>query len=545
MSDASKQPQIIIVDELQLAASCAELLPGYEWISTGGADYSSFRGRSCVIVGRASAVCDLELSVLAKKLSEAGATPVKTVAPEATRPSGWGLDNALDEHWDAERIRDWLKANARLFNPKKQKRKTLAELWAESRLKAETKRKSNPKYPIWESWGLALASNGAPLPTLANAVSILEKDDTLAGLMWFDEFLNRIMTAEPPREWGDADDLHLALYMQRDIGLPRLGRDVVSQAVVAMAHRKPQNCVRDWMETLVRDEVLRVDTFFADCFGSPHNEYTRAASRNFWLSMVARIYSPGSKVDNMIVLEGSQGVGKSTALQIIGGEWFAEQHESATNPKAFAEILQGKLLIEISEMDSFNRAEVSRVKQTVSCPSDRFRPSYGRHSMDHPRQCVFVGTTNRDDWNRDETGARRFWPIECKSVNLEAIKASREQLFAEAVARFKSGEPHWLMPMAETKEEQLSRHEGDPWLEQIAEIVKGEVKITSAEVADKLGIVLEKRDRFSEMRIGKCLRLLGWFRKQRRLNGHPSWVYMKANGDGGFGDDAVREPGED
>jgi predicted P-loop ATPase len=96
--------------------------------------------------------------------------------------------------------------------------------------------------------------------------------------------------------------------------------------------------------------------------------------------MVARVYNPGCKVDNMVILEGVQGVGKSSALQIIGGPWFAEQHESATNPKAFAEILQGKLLIEISEMHAFNRAEVNRVKQTISCPSDRFRASYGRYA---------------------------------------------------------------------------------------------------------------------------------------------------------------------
>jgi len=97
-------------------------------------------------------------------------------------------------------------------------------------------------------------------------------------------------------------------------------------------------------------------------------------------------------------------------LQIIGGDWFAEQHESATNPKGFAEILQGKLLIEISEMDSFNRTEVNRVKQTVSCPSDRYRPSYGHHAQDHLRQCIFVGTTNRDDYGNDDTGLRRFLP---------------------------------------------------------------------------------------------------------------------------------------
>src|SRR5262249_11330228 len=138
------------------------------------------------------------------------------------------------------------------------------------------------------------------------------------------------------------------------------------------------------------------------------------ASHNFWLSLVARAYKPGCKVDNMIVLEGGQGIGKSTALDIIGGDWYTEQHESASNPKAFAEILQGKLLVEISEMDAFNGSQINRVKQTITCQSDRYRPAYGRYAKDHLRRCIFVGTTNRDDWNKDETGARRFWPITCK-----------------------------------------------------------------------------------------------------------------------------------
>jgi putative DNA primase/helicase len=336
------------------------------------------------------------------------------------------------------------------------------------------------------------------------------------------------MTGKPAREWSDADDISLALYMQRDIGLPRIGREIVSQAVVAMAYRNERNCVRAWLEALEHDWTSRVDSFFSDCFGADETEYTKAASRNFWLSMIARVFEPGCKVDNMIVLEGAQGVGKSTALQVIGGEWFAEQHESATNPKAFAEILQGKWLIEISEMDSFNRAEVNRVKQTVSCPSDRFRASYGRHAKDHPRQCVFVGTTNRDDWNRDETGARRFWPISCRgTVRVDLVRQNREQLFAEAVARYKAGEPHWMMPAEATKAEQEGRFQADPWLDNITTIVKGESNVTTSFVAEKLGIDLARRDRAVEMRIGACLRFMGWKRQQKRGSDSRAYVYNR------------------
>jgi predicted permease len=117
------------------------------------------------------------------------------------------------------------------------------------------------------------------------------------------------------------------------------------------------------------------------------------------------------------------------SLRAIGGPWFAEQHETVTNAKAFAENLQGKLLVEISEMDAFSRAEVTKVKQVITSPSDRFREPYGRHSKDHPRQCIFAGSTNKDDWNRDETGARRFWPVAClNDIDVAAIQASAQSI---------------------------------------------------------------------------------------------------------------------
>lgn len=391
---------------------------------------------------------------------------------------------------------------------------------------------------VWKEWGLQMSANGtAPIANLSNVVAILENDPALKGLFHYDEFLQRVLATDGEREWADQDDLKIVIHIQREVGITRINREHVAQAVIAVAYKHTSHCLRDWMDSLKHDTEPRIEQFFIECFGAEDTPYTRAVSRNFWLSMPARIYRPGCKVDNMVVLEGAQGIGKSQALQAIGGEYFAEMHESATNPKGFAEILQGKMLIEITEMDSFNRAEVNRVKQTISCPSDRFRPSYGHHARDHKRQCIFVGTTNRDDWNRDETGARRFWPIACRgTVDLDAIRANREQLFAEAVARYKAGEPHWLMPTAETTAEQAARFQADPWLDNIAEIIKGEATVTTAHVAEKLGISLERRDRAIEMRIAASLRHLGWNRRRARLStSQRAYVYAKGE-DGGDGE---------
>jgi putative DNA primase/helicase len=171
-------------------------------------------------------------------------------------------------------------------------------------------------------------------------VRVLEADPALRGLVWFDEFLQRLITGDPAREWSDVDDINLVLYMQREIGLSKMGIDSVRQAVVAMAKRHARNCVKEYIEATRWDGTPRIESFMHTVFHCEDTEYTRAASRNFWISMLARVYQPGCKVDNMIVLEGTQGLMKSSALNAIADPWFAEQHEAATNAKAFAEVLQ-------------------------------------------------------------------------------------------------------------------------------------------------------------------------------------------------------------
>jgi predicted P-loop ATPase len=538
-------PQIVIVDDEELAKSCSELLPEFEWICRNNVDYSALTGRSCVVVGRASAVCGSELGVLAKRLTEAGAGLVKTVAPEPNRPSRWGIDNGLDEGWDKGQLYEWLKANATEFKPKGSKNAavtprnavivTMDELAERRKQLAKARRDASPLFNLWKEWGLQLSEIGGPIPNLRNAVTILELDPVYAKTIWFDEFLGRVLTGEG-RQWADADDIAFALHMQGEIGITRIGVETASRAVLSIAHSNIRNCVKDWLNSLVHDSTQRIESFFSDYFGAEQSDYCVAASRNFWLSLAARILEPGCKVDNMIVLEGPQGVGKSKALKLIGGEHFTEQHESATNPKAFAEILQGKILVEISEMGAFSRAEVNHVKQTISCPSDRYRDSYGRHASDHPRTCIFVGTTNRDDWNKDETGARRFWPIECNGeIDLAGIAANREQLFAEAAARIKAGEHYWEMPSEATSSEQRARYEHDSWTEEIEHILKGRTEITTHEILKELGIETARQDRSSQIRVGTTLRFLGWKRYRKRAKAHvgrPYLYFAPEDGDG-------------
>jgi predicted P-loop ATPase len=274
--------------------------------------------------------------------------------------------------------------------------------------------------------------------------------------------------------------------------------------------------------------------------------------------MVARVYRPGCQSDHMVVLEGEQGIKKSSALREIGGPWFAEQHEAVTG-RGFFEVLQGKLLIEISELDAFSRADVTKVKQVITCTNDRFRESYGRHAKDHPRQCVFVGTTNKDDWNRDETGARRFWPIGCKGeIDLDAIRANREQFFAEAVHRFKAGETWWEMPSQETQVQQNRRYVPPAWIDPIERYIVNESindgggfrwmqrpkPLTELSVSEVLQFALNIPEsqwtKANEMRVAETLRYLRWTKKDVRRDGKvlKRWLLLPEGGDGAEGGNA-------
>jgi predicted P-loop ATPase len=386
-----------------------------------------------------------------------------------------------------------------------------------------------------------------PPANLRNAVRAIESLNLTD--VYYDQFLQRLITDS--REWTDADDRELAIHLQSLPGFTKIGVETGRLAALTVAFRRQRNCVKDWLDNLVWDQEPRIDHFFEDHFGAKDTTYMRAVSRNFWISMAARVCRPGCQQDHMIVLEGVQGIGKSSALRLIGGEWFCEQHEAVTG-KDFFVVLQGKLLIEISELDAFRHAALTKVKQVITCTSDRFRNPFGRHAEDHARQCIFAGTTNKDDWNQDETGARRFWPIACEGeIDIEAIRIHRDQFFAEAVFRFKAGEPWWEMPAEETQREQEQRYVPPAWVEPIEKYITHDRKYdessgesdgwferseprTELSISEIFESALElpasQWTKQSEVRAAEALRFLGWKNgNPRRQNGKRSrlWIAPK------------------
>jgi predicted P-loop ATPase len=378
-------------------------------------------------------------------------------------------------------------------------------------------RSSRPQAVV--AWGLEANDKGHPHPSVANVVRILRGDENLAGGIWFDEFLDRICTVWPTgdvREWTDADDVRLQVYIQEGLSMPKLGKQAVQDAVMLVARMDTRNEAAAYLETLRWDGVERIPAFFPAIFGTEDTEYTRAVGASFWLSLVARVTQPGCKVDTMVVLEGLQGAGKSRALSIIGGRWFAEATQAPTD-KDFYLNLAGKMLVEIGEMDAFNRSEVTKVKQVITCQVDRYRAPYERRAADHPRRCVFAGTTNRDDWNKDETGARRFLPILVGEVRHDLLAQQRDHLFAEALARLKRGENWWTLPAEETLAQQEARRDSDELEARLADWLIGRGEIMVADVLDEfMKVPLERQDKSIQMRVAKALRVIGWQRRTVR-----------------------------
>lgn len=376
----------------------------------------------------------------------------------------------------------------------------------------------------WTALGLVLGANNSPLTTLDNTIRALHAHPELRAAIWYDEFKQRLMTNwrtvdNQPREWSDRHNLMLQLWFQRRLGMHSMTSSLASDAATAIGIGDIRNCVTDYLSALKWDGELRLDNLLPVGFGTENNNYLRSVGRCWMIGMVARALRPGCKVDTMPVFEGVQGAMKSTALRVlVGNEWFAEASESVMS-KDFFQALQGKLLVEIGEMDTFSRGEVAAVKRVMSCMVDRYRVPYGKIAEDHPRMGVFAGTTNKDDWNRDETGARRFWPVACGVINIQWLRANREQLFAEAVAAYLDNAPWWDVPAEDARREQDKRRPDDAWHDDIESFVRGKAWITTTEVlTDCVKLELSRHTGIEQRRVGNVMRALGWRKEVRRVS---------------------------
>jgi predicted P-loop ATPase len=404
--------------------------------------------------------------------------------------------------------------------------------------------RSKPKPPPGDRppWFAELRRDdrGRVIPDLANVLIALREEQQLKLAMGFNEMLqhsivmaewphaSRALAGEPaPHETTDDDIARLQEWLQR-MGVPRIGREIVGQAVEVFARERRFHPVREWLDSLNWDGARRDDRWLFTYFGAEAAdddaiEYVRSIGAKFLIAMVARIFEPGCQADYMLVLEGDQGILKSAACRALAGEWFSDSLPDDITSKDARQHLRGKWLCEVSELAAFLKTEMESLKAFITRREERYRPPFGRHDVMEKRQCLFIGTTNQELWIKDQTGGRRFWPIRCTTIDVEGLREARDQLFAEAVHRYRQGERWWPTAQEEAKffkRQQEKRQEDDPWFPTIKTHLDTNLlpQTTVSELArSALGFIGDSRIGTAEQRrIAGILKDLGW--RQERTN---------------------------
>jgi len=376
----------------------------------------------------------------------------------------------------------------------------------------------NSAFVSWESLGLDRAANGVPHATIGNVALVLTRHPDLKQKIWLDTFRGRIYHALRGSRlpWTDADELRLTAWFNQSLQLAKFSLELIRHGVQLVAHNNARNSVTEWLNSLTWDGTSRLEDWLSDCLGVPKTPFTIAIARNWLVSMVARAFRPGCQADHMPVLEGSSGAGKSSALVILGGEWYRAAPQ-AFGSKEFLEAIQGSWLVEIPDMVGFGRREHSDIISAITTRSDVYRASYGRNAEEHPRVTIFAATSETGEYLSDSRGKRRYWPLVCSEINLETLARNRDQLFAEATYAFHNGATWHEVPADEASIEQSAREEQDVWLERIRDFLGNRNAATIAEIAQQaLYIEVGKQCHSDKKRIAKCLQQLGFSVKVER-----------------------------
>ena len=393
---------------------------------------------------------------------------------------------------------------------------------------------------------LARTENGSLIAHMQNVELILGNDERWAGVISFSAFSSKIVKVRTPPygggtgDWSDIDDIRVMKWLAQQYNL-RVKASSVIEAVSVVAHDNSFHPVRNYLNNLEWDRVPRLETWLHTVMGVTQSGYSAKVGKRWMISAVARVMRPGCKADSVMILEGGQGEGKSTAMSILGGDWFMDTPFALGDKDGF-QAIRGKWIIELGELDSFNKAESTKAKQFFSASTDTYRESYGRRTNDVPRQCVFVGTTNQDEYLKDATGNRRYWPVACTKVDLEQLREIRDQLWAEAMFCYEAGEIWWVNrdETAMFSEAQDERFVVDEWegpiLTWLEESQIGETTSGSEVLASALKLDFGHWGKPEQMRVGAIMHRLGWRRVRLPAlakSGQRPWAYKKPDNWGG------------
>jgi predicted P-loop ATPase len=398
----------------------------------------------------------------------------------------------------------------------------------------------------WQKF-LQLDDGGKYETNLANAMTALRSAPELVDIATYDLMQrhalvtrslpgSRMAKVTDPRQLADADVSAIQEWLQRH-DLRRMGKLTTHQAVELVAQEHAFHPVRDYLGGLKWDGKRRLCTWLHVYAGAADTAYEQAIGEMFLISMVARIEQPGCQCDYMLVLEGLQGAMKTRLCKTLAGEWYSDGLPDLHNADRVrvSMHLRGKWLIEIGEMSAISKAEDAALKLFLTQTHEQFTPKYGHLEVKEPRQNVFIGTTNKKTYLRDETGARRYWPVITGKIDINGLAQDRDQIFAEAVCRYRDG-AHWWptreFEVEQIKPQQDARYEADAWEQAIsvwlatkATSFDKDMGLTVVEVAkDALGFDEAARvGTADQRRITAALERLGWERGERTMHGRP-WV---------------------
>lgn len=401
-------------------------------------------------------------------------------------------------------------------------------------------------------WTQQLRTNdeGKVVASEGNLLLALKHDERWLGVIGRDERSDQVMVLKKapvpdmnagstfPREFRDEDASHIGAFYEHELGI-EFKNAAIHRAIGAVASLNSFDRVREYLTRVgaAWDGKPRLDTWLVDALGAEDTPLVRAVGAKWMISGVARTFQPGCKADYVLVLEGDQGAGKSTCFAALCPEspLFTDAVPDLQREKAAAEIItSGVWICELPELDSTARADVSAVKAFLTRREEKFRPAYGRNVRTRPRRVIFGASTNEGSYLRDQTGNRRFWPVKVGATDVERLVADRDQLWAEAVVRYRRGETWYLDDPRlerEAKAEQEARREVDPWEPPIVSYLEswrdlaeqkaaagGQLRVEHlpGDCLEKLEMSVAKTTLRDQRRVNAILRAVGWDRVQRR-----------------------------
>ncbi len=385
---------------------------------------------------------------------------------------------------------------------------------------------------VWEK-RLLRSKTGDLKKCIANIITILQCDPAWHHAIAWDDFAERIVVvgdcpAGPHGNWTDGHDVRTTVWLQEIAGL-EASLDMVASAILGVAERNRIHPLRDKLSGLTWDGMPRVATWLTTYLGSEDIPLVRAMGQAWLVGCVARVFDPGCQFDTALILEGPQGVGKSTALRILGLGFFTDELDDVSGKEA-AQQLQGQWIIELAELNAMNRSEVSKVKAFLTRRVDHYRPPYGRRTIDRPRSCAFAGSVNHNDWGRDETGGRRWLPIECGAIDNAALARDVAQLWAEVVTLYRAGAKPWIDEaglIGELAQRVADRHQPDAWEPTLLTWAALKERVTVAECLERLGIDKAQWSQSDQSRIAKLLKHAGYEHARFREGDARFWGYRR------------------